>query len=235
MSLPPTTPLPILPSLYGICSVLLASQYSQPNILKIIASICGASDTDPLTLQNTFYATANQPYTRMISYAEGVQLDGIGDIVGLKRLGGLDDDTYRQLLIGKIATIRSSGTFEQVYDAVATVATSLGTGNTPKIQITERFPLSIEVVIFELFENLPSAIASSIQGACATPVSLSVLCTNAADPIFTFGGATETFTLYVNGAELIVNDTYSIDVTITSRSLTDDEGFGFSRLASLMQ
>jgi len=231
-----STPIPVLPSLASISSELLASQYKKPNIIKIIASICGTSDTDPaLTMQNTLYAIANQPYSRMLNYAQGVQLDGIGDIIGQKRPGGTDDSEYRGLLFSTASSIRSSGTFEQVYNAASNLSTILGTGNTPKILLKERFPLSVEVVIFDLFENISSKIAIYLKGACAASVYLSVICTNAAYKVFLFGGSTQTFVLQVNGAELIVNNTYSISATIASSSLTNDEGFGLSKLANSMQ
>lgn len=46
---------------------------------------------------------------RQLANAVGVQLDGIGEIVGLKR-NGLDDDTYRIFIIGTIAKNFSDGT-----------------------------------------------------------------------------------------------------------------------------
>ena len=50
---------------------------------------------------------------RQLANAEGAQLDGVGQIVGLER-NGMDDDTYRVFLIGTIAKNFSDGTLPVV-------------------------------------------------------------------------------------------------------------------------
>jgi hypothetical protein len=49
--------------------------------------------------------------------AEGVQLDGLGQIIGLER-NGLDDDLYQSLLRAYIRVNTSAGTIEQINEIV---------------------------------------------------------------------------------------------------------------------
>jgi hypothetical protein len=73
--------------------------------------------------------------------AVGAQLDGIGSIVGEPR-DGLDDDDYRVHIRGRIKINVSSGTFQDVVDAVR-----LMTDN--DMEIIERFPAAFDLVLYD--------------------------------------------------------------------------------------
>lgn len=75
---------------------------------------------------------------RQLALAVGVQLDGLGEIIGLKR-NGLDDDTYRVFLIGTIAKNYSDGTIPVIRTILALLYAAQFT------LIFETFPAEIEV------------------------------------------------------------------------------------------
>lgn len=228
-----TTPTPNLPSLSTICTILLASQYRQPNIEGIIQSICGIASLT-LTLQGTFSAIATQPYTRFINNAVGVQLDGIGDIIGLKRLGGEDDESYRSGLKVQISTIRSSGTYEQVYDTVQNVVNPVGSGNNIVAFVKERFPMHVIVIVYAAFSALPSVVSRYVQPALAAPVSATLICTNGVENPFKFGGGYQPYLLEVNGEIYSIGDAQNTPLTINVFVTIQSGGFGESQLASII-
>ena len=222
-----------LPNLYNICSTLIASQYVKDNILAIISSICGSEDIQ-LSLQGTLYQLATQPQSRYIINASGEQLDGIGYIIGVSRPDGYSDEMYRDLLIIQAVSVRSSGTIEQVHNAIASMITPIGSGDAPEIRIREKYPQSIYVVIFELFENLPTNITEAIQAACAAPITVTVSSTNGSQNPFYFGGSTESYVLELNGVPLLVNSSDNIVITQSSLIVGDNIGFGYSEFAGIM-
>lgn len=56
---------------------------------------------------------------RLLDNAFGVQLDGLGDIVGQKR-GGKVDDVYRQFIRARILANRSNGEGDEIYAVLET-------------------------------------------------------------------------------------------------------------------
>lgn len=108
-----------------------------------------------------------QLYTeRGIDTAIGAQLDILGKILGYTR-GGLDDDTYRLRLRGKIALNRDSGTITEILDIFALLlpTLSLELRDTPpagfELRIVGIIPGSISVA--ELSAILKAARDAGIE------------------------------------------------------------------------
>lgn len=76
--------------------------------------------------------------------ATGAQLDGMGSIVGERR-GGLDDITYRQRILTRIRINLSSGTTEEIIEALCSTI-SAAQGSCPSLQIKSFFPAKITVL-----------------------------------------------------------------------------------------
>jgi hypothetical protein len=85
---------------------LLTQFHGKPNMEAFVASFVQE-------VQALEYVFIDLALLRALSNAEGVQLDGLGDIVGEKRLGRVDDD-YRAAIEGKIRINRMHGRIEDV-------------------------------------------------------------------------------------------------------------------------
>ncbi len=104
-----------------------------------------------------------------IASAVGVQLDGLGTIVGAERLG-LSDSTYRQRILARVQSNLASGTIEQI---LAPLAAILGTGYTIEHQeyptagflIRVAEPISDASIGPELARAVNSAKVAGVQGA----------------------------------------------------------------------
>ena len=225
-----------VPDLYSASSLLLASQYKKNNILNIIKSICGDSSLT-LTLQGTLQNILDLPKTRFIANAVGVQLDGIGDIVGLKRPDGYSDALYRQLLIGAIVGSKSSGTMDDIYNAIDLAITyDLSDDIVPSIPfiVVERFPQSITVIIYAPSSNIAGQVTSALNKATAAPIGTTVIATEYENNVFSFGGDLRSFILYLNGLPLLLNSTDNLEVTTVYEVQDEEQGFGYGQLADIV-
>jgi hypothetical protein len=86
----------------------LLEQYKSKPLIK---GTLDANTAQIQELEDTIYGMLTN---RSIYEAVGKQLDKIGQILGLSRPGGMDDDTYRGLLLGKIGVNTSQGQPEAV-------------------------------------------------------------------------------------------------------------------------
>lgn len=100
--------------------------------------------------------------------AEGVQLDGLGQIIGVDR-GPFDDDQYRALLRAQILVNRSSGTIAEL---ITIVATALGQDEADTtLTLTESFPLDFVLTNTTITPvGLGSVIADLVYSAKAAAV-----------------------------------------------------------------
>jgi hypothetical protein len=115
---------------------------------------------------------------RTLDTATGVQLDGIGQIVGLER-GGLDDTEYRLRLKVQIRLNTSNGTIEDVI-TVANLTTS------QQSILSEYHPATIVVTIFDLTED-PDFVAGTINEARSAGVGFYLVYSpEPADEVFQF-------------------------------------------------
>jgi hypothetical protein len=91
---------------------------------------------------------------RTLDAAVGVQLDGLGEIIGLER-GGLDDDDYRARLKAQIKINSSSGTINEILEIVALIESAPD-------DFKELYPASIITTIYTPTED-PQLIALAIR------------------------------------------------------------------------
>lgn len=107
----------------------------QPKIRALLESWLGR-------LQEIEDAIEQLRTDRSLDTAEGVQLDGIGQILGLRR-GGMDDEEYRGRLRVQLRVLYGEGTPEDILGALALAAPGLG------VALHETFPAEVRVVVGE--------------------------------------------------------------------------------------
>ena len=118
--------------------------------------------------------------------ATGVQLDGLGQIIGIER-SGLDDEPYRSLLRAYIAINTSGGTIEQLL-TIARLATNT-TIDDGAIELVEG---DIAEFNIECTQQLPTGVGAVfaeaiIQGKAAGVYTI-VKYFEAIGPVFAFDG-----------------------------------------------
>ncbi len=108
-----------IPNYFERAIALLASQFqirnpdgSLTNMQKVIASLM--TQAQALNMQEQLLQTM-----RYLNTAQGVQLDGLGQIVGLARIAGQSDASYREALQFQIFINQSHGTPEEVIQILA--------------------------------------------------------------------------------------------------------------------
>ena len=99
----------------------------------------------------------------ILESAVGVQLDGIGSIVGRPR-GGLGDSAYRVRLKIQILVNKSSGTWEEIYEILALAETS------PITDAGDEHPAAFTIEILDI-QSSPGQIARIIAEARAAGVN----------------------------------------------------------------
>lgn len=109
----------------------LITQYvASPNLRSLLTSFILSAQTieDELTDMNNL---------RYLGQAQGVQLDNIGEIVGLKRAPGQSDASYTQAIYGQIKINTSEGQPEQIIQAFL-----LFTG-VSQVRLFEEYPATV--------------------------------------------------------------------------------------------
>jgi len=103
-----------IPNYFERAIALLASQFqirnpdgSPTNLQKVVKALC--MEAQVLNEQQQLLITM-----RYLNTAEGVQLDGLGQILGLPRVPGQTDQSYREDLQFQIFVNQSNGTPEEV-------------------------------------------------------------------------------------------------------------------------
>jgi hypothetical protein len=129
---------------------------------------------------------AQSMYTRLdIDASEGVQLDKIGDIVGIARQG-YSDTTYRILIKGKIAQNTSKGTPEdiiQIYNILTSGANAF---------LMEVFPAQIAISNDgTIAAGLETLVKTMVEGATAAGVGLDYIGYHNGANAFGFAGSTD--------------------------------------------
>lgn len=102
-------------------------------------------------------------FDSIIETAIGVQLDGIGVIVGRAR-GGLTDDLYRVRLQAQILLNKSSGTLDEILTIVVLLEAA------PITAVEESFPASFTIEIIDIQGN-PAQLAAIIAEARSAAVN----------------------------------------------------------------
>lgn len=143
----------IIDNVYARSAALLASQFQESlpngdktNFQKLIYSFC----TEGQDIQNVLQQLLTERY---LSTAFGVQLDGIGQIVGLARIAGQPDDTtgtqtgYRQALEFQIFYNSSNATPEEIIFIAAFITAST------HVNYIEYYPAAYQVVVNNVIIN----------------------------------------------------------------------------------
>jgi len=118
---------------------------------------------------------------RTLEAAAGVQLDGIGSIVGVAR-DGLEDPAYRVRIGAQVRINLSTGTPEELLQ----IARALLPGGID-FHIDELYPAAFELVVDDVFTGVESELARAICLAKPAGVRCFVR-TNIANPFEFFGG-----------------------------------------------
>lgn len=117
-----------------------------------------------------------------ISTAVGVQLDGLGEIIGLER-GNLTDDEYRSALLAQVKANLQSGTVE---DIIAAILPAVGFTNT--LFVTEYPPAAFEAELQSpIADSTGAVVAAALQRAKAAGVK-AVLVWHPTAPVMAFDG-----------------------------------------------
>lgn len=118
--------------------------------------------------------------------AVGVQLDGLGQIIGLER-NGLGDDRYRALLRAQIRINTSAGTIEQLNEIIRLV-----TGTTvadAAFTLVESYPADFKVVFEPVMVNGIGPVAAEAMYQAKAAGVHGVFEYHDTTPIFAFDGA----------------------------------------------
>lgn len=107
---------------------------------------------------------------RWIDNAEGVQLDGLGDLVGEER-GGLDDDAFRVRIKVRIRANFASGTDQDIVDVFALLLSQA----TPTIEITEYYPAGLIVQVTTFVDTDPNVMARTLKDVRAAGVDTQLI------------------------------------------------------------
>lgn len=119
--------------------------------------------------------------------AVGVQLDGLGDIVGAER-GGLNDTDFAILIQGQILVNKSSGTIPQMIELATAMGASSG------VVLTENFPAKFNMESTTLLLPNGAQIGALLVSGRAAGVGFAFIWHNSATP-FKFDTAGQGFDL----------------------------------------
>lgn len=159
-----------IPNYFERTLALLASQFqlknpdgSLTNLQKVVKS---------LTLQAQELNTQEQLLITMryLNTAEGEQLDGLGQILGLPRIPGQSDQTYREDLQFQIFVNQSNGTPEQMIQILKYLT------DATEIWYIELYPAAYQMITNGLsFPDNPSDLIQAIQNTSPAGVSFAAL------------------------------------------------------------
>jgi hypothetical protein len=110
-------------------------------------------------------ATHQVAVGRFLSNAEGVQLDGIGEIVGRSR-AGLEDDVYRGVLRAQVRVLLSSGQAEELLTIARLIIDS------EAVRWDERYPAAGAMMFSDPLPVDPSLVLAMLQAAKSAGVRL---------------------------------------------------------------
>lgn len=169
-------------------SRLLEQLRGRPNITGIINALNGPTQV----LEDVAFSVCGG---RMLvdGSAVGAQLDGIGSIVGLSR-NGLDDPTFRLLILGTIAQNNSHADIETILRIVqivfsATYAMTITPESFGHSQHRGAASLAIEVGSPKLDPSLYTIVLGILRRSIAATVALSYVVTADATSAFALAGA----------------------------------------------
>lgn len=210
--------------------VLLASQFQGTDSQGELTRFQKFIKAFALSIQDLEDANNQLLTERNINTAVGVQLDGLGQILGLARLDGQSDDDYREALKFQIFINEGSGTPEEMI-AVLKFLT-----NANKIRYIEYYPAAFQMSTDGLtFPVPPEDLIPAIQEASPAAVQYCpVTATYGVDVPFVFSPDSEIELLWVTDPsdptilENLELDTADLLYVNRSKSTTSSEGGGFA-------
>lgn len=197
-----------IPNYYERAVALLASQFqiknpdgSRTNFQKMLYAII--SQIQEIQTQENLLISM-----RTLDFAQGVQLDGLGEIIGLARIAGQSDDSYRQALQFQIFVNGSQGTPEQVIYILSFLT------NASKIWYNEVYPAAYQMTTDGLtFPENPSDLVSAIQSVSPAGVNfIGVTATYGTNPFsFSNDPFNEQFFVYPNPDDIFEDHPFQVD------------------------
>lgn len=130
----PSPPLPRTPAVEAGLSRLVTQFREKARIEAVVRSLLSG-------VQEVDEAIESLRDGRALAHAEGAQLDGIGQIVGLRR-GSMGDAEYRARLQVQIRINLADGTPEDILETLALIL-----GRTSGISMTEQSPAELTVIV----------------------------------------------------------------------------------------
>jgi len=118
--------------------------------------------------------------------AVGVQLDGLGQIIGLER-NGLDDDRYRALLRAQIRVNTAGGTIPQLNEIIRLVTGT--TAANAAFTLVESFPADFKIDFVPILDVGVGAIAADAMYQAKAAGVHGVFEYYETAPVFAFDGA----------------------------------------------
>lgn len=145
-----------------------------------------------------------------IESAEGVQLDGLGEIIGIAR-NGLSDDDYRTVLFAYIRVNTSGGTIEQLIEVVRLSTNSAVIDQ--EITLEEFFPAAVKITHEAALPSGVGLIAAQAMFLAKAAGIHVIFEYHETEPIFAFDGA--------GGAKF--NGGYYLKTAIRNRGTRESE------------
>lgn len=151
---------------------LLAGQFQDNPAVGEITNLQKLIKALAVSQQEIQTQLTNLQNNRSLKTAQGVQLDGLGQIIGLARIPGQDDADYREALIFQSYANTYSGTPENV------IAAAQFFTDANKIWYVDLFPAAYELIsdgVEDSYPANPSTIVSAIQTISPAGVEFSAL------------------------------------------------------------
>lgn len=222
--------MPYIPNIVERVLALLASQFQGTtpsggltNLQKLIKAFA-------LSAQDVEDVLEELRSQRNLDTAVGVQLDGLGQILGLKRNDGESDDDYRERLKFQIFINQGTGTPEEVI-AVLKFLT-----NATWVRYIEFYPAAYQMITNgTTFPDPPEELVTAIQKASPAGVQyVPITATYGVEVPFVFGADAEFKLLYVTDPsdptqlENLELDTTDLLYVNASAFSDNPEGGGFA-------
>lgn len=225
--------MPYIPNIIERTLALLAGQFQggtangdKTNLQKLISALAES-------VQDVENVIQQLRTGRNLDSAEGVQLDGIGEILDLPRLDDETDENYRERLKFQSFINGATGTPEEV------IAIFKFLTNAEKVRYIEYYPAAFQMITDgTTFPSPASDLIEAIQRASPAGVQYTPVTANYGEFPFVFGADSEIELLYVTNPSdpsELVNlelDTADLLYVNASTSASNPEGGGFAEYGS---
>jgi len=210
--------------------VLLASQFRKSSSTENLSNMQKFVKAFAESIQDLENANWQLKTERNLDNSQGVQLDGLGQILGLDREEDESDTDYRERLKFQIFINQSHGTPEEL------IAILIFITNATKVRYIEFYPAAFQMITNgQTFPTPPEEIITAIQDASPVGVQYCpVTATYGVNVPFVFAGDFESEKLVITdpaNPESLTNlelDTGNLLYVNPQKSVSNSEGGGFS-------